>query len=192
MNTSPKKRNAPATKEAILTAARTVFTDNGFDGAGLREIATMAGVNVALINRYFGSKDGLFKAAIIEHLDLEEVFAGDMADFGQRITDYFLSHPIKKEGYDPTLALLRSTSSEQSVEVITKALETGFCDLLTANLPESDLNISQARAGLLVSMLMGFDMMRRVFQIKALGEDTTEEVRSLLAKSLQTIVDSDV
>ena len=52
------------TRTAILTAARAQFTETGFDGTGLRVIAGRAGVNVALISRYFGSKDGLFLAAI--------------------------------------------------------------------------------------------------------------------------------
>ncbi|WP_380052967.1 TetR family transcriptional regulator [Falsihalocynthiibacter sp. SS001] len=190
MNVSPpsKKRNASTTKEAILVAARRVFTDSGYDGAGLREIAALAGVNVALINRYFGSKDGLFKAAIVDHLDLEQIFAGDMADFGNRMSDYFLSHPVKKEGYDPTLAILRSTSSETSVKVIAEALETGFCDLLQAKLPDLDPDICATKAGLLTAMLMGFDMMRRVFQLRAL--DANEHTHKLLANSLQAIINA--
>lgn len=192
MDSPPRKRDANATREAILVAARRVFTDSGYDGAGLREIAGVAGVNVALINRYFGSKDGLFKAAIIEHLQLEEIFAGDIATLGQRISDYFLSHPVKKEGYDPTLAILRSTSSETSVRVISKALETSFGDLLANQFPDADPKVRTAKAGLLVSVMLGYDMMRRVFKISALGEETTQEVRSLLAQNIQSIVDAKI
>jgi hypothetical protein len=52
------------TADAILQAARTQFTHFGYDGIGLRAIADLAGVNVALIGRYFGSKEGLFLAAV--------------------------------------------------------------------------------------------------------------------------------
>ncbi|AML52286.1 TetR family transcriptional regulator [Falsihalocynthiibacter arcticus] len=173
-------------------AARRVFTDNGYDGAGLREIAGVAGVNVALINRYFGSKDGLFKAAIIEHLHLEEIFDGEMNTLGQRIADYFLAHPVKKEGYDPTLAILRSTSSEHSVRVISEALEATFNDVLASRFPDIDPKTRRAKTGLLVSVMLGYDMMRRVFKISALGEDTSNEVRSLLAQNIQSIVDAKI
>ncbi|MEH6834449.1 MULTISPECIES: TetR family transcriptional regulator [Falsihalocynthiibacter] len=192
MTLPPRKRNANATQEAILVAARRVFTDNGYDGAGLREIAGVAGVNVALINRYFGSKDGLFKAAIIEHLHLEEIFDGDMNTLGQRIADYFLAHPVKKEGYDPTLAILRSTSSEHSVRVISEALEATFNDVLASRFPDIDPKMRRAKTGLLVSVMLGYDMMRRVFKISALGEDTSTEVRSLLAQNIQSIVDAKI
>lgn len=192
METTPRKRDATATKEAILVAARQVFTDNGFDGAGLREIAAHAGVNVALINRYFGSKNGLFKIAVIDHIDLEEVFMGAPETLGQRIADYFLSHPVKKEGYDPTLAILRSTSSESSVAVISEALETGFSDVMANMFPDQDPKVRMAKSGLLVSVMLGYDMMRRIFKISSLGEDTTEEIRSLLAQNIQSIVDAKI
>lgn len=187
-----RKRNASATQEAILEAARKAFTDHGFDGANLRDIAALAGVNVALISRYFGSKDGLFKTAIIDHLKMEEIFAGDLSDFGQRIADYFLSHPVKKEGYDPTLAILRSTSSEHSVRVISNALESCFSAVLTDKFPDQDPNVRKAKSGMLASVLFGYDMMRRVFQLNSLGEETTEEVRVLLAQSIQSIIDAKI
>jgi AcrR family transcriptional regulator len=186
---APRKRNAAATQDAILVAARSAFTASGYGGAGLREIASLAGVNVALINRYFGSKDGLFKAAIIDHLDLDALFDGDIDAFGARIAAYFMGAPTKKEGYDPTLAILRSTSSESSVAVIAQALETGFCDLLAAKLTHESPATCQAKSGMLVSILLGYDMMRRIFQLRALGPENTEEVGAILATTLQTVID---
>lgn len=43
----------------ILLAAEKLFTTQGFDSTSVRDIATEANVNVAMINYYFGSKDGL-------------------------------------------------------------------------------------------------------------------------------------
>jgi AcrR family transcriptional regulator len=59
-----RKRNATATREAILASARKVFARSGYDGAGVREIAAGAGVTAMLVNRYFGSKERLFAEAI--------------------------------------------------------------------------------------------------------------------------------
>jgi len=50
----------------LLTAARSVFSEKGFDGARVDEIASRAGVNKALINYHFGSKNKLFLAIIEE------------------------------------------------------------------------------------------------------------------------------
>ena len=49
-------------KEHILDVAEKVFSELGFDGASTRTISGEAGVNMAMLNYYFGSKEGLFLA----------------------------------------------------------------------------------------------------------------------------------
>lgn len=49
-------------KDHILDVAERVFSDKGFDGASTRLISGEAGVNMAMLNYYFGSKEGLFLA----------------------------------------------------------------------------------------------------------------------------------
>ena len=48
------------TKEKILIAANELFAKNGFSGASIREIATMANVNLAAINYHFKNKENLY------------------------------------------------------------------------------------------------------------------------------------
>ncbi len=55
-------KDRAATEARILDAARTVFSQRGYDGAGLREIAETASANLSLISRYFGGKEGLLVA----------------------------------------------------------------------------------------------------------------------------------
>ena len=69
-----------ATRAAILEAAKKLFAAKGFDAATVRDICTEAGVNIALVSRYFGSKSGLYAevcrslldglAAPLAHLDV--------------------------------------------------------------------------------------------------------------------------
>ena len=49
-------------KDHILDVAEKIFSDFGFDGASTRMISSEAGVNMAMLNYYFGSKEGLFLA----------------------------------------------------------------------------------------------------------------------------------
>ncbi|QJD95886.1 TetR/AcrR family transcriptional regulator [Mucilaginibacter robiniae] len=49
-------------KDHILDVAERVFAEHGFDGASTRMISGEAGVNMAMLNYYFGSKEGLFLA----------------------------------------------------------------------------------------------------------------------------------
>src|SRR5579875_739036 len=51
-------------KDHILDVAEKIFSDVGYDGASTRMISGEAGVNMAMLNYYFGSKEGLFMAVI--------------------------------------------------------------------------------------------------------------------------------
>ncbi|GGP26403.1 TetR/AcrR family transcriptional regulator [Silvimonas amylolytica] len=53
---------AVETSTRILDAAELLFVEHGFDATSMRLITQAAGVNIAAVNYYFGSKDGLFKA----------------------------------------------------------------------------------------------------------------------------------
>ena len=53
-------------KEHIMEAAINLFAEKGFEGTSIRDLATKADVNVAMVNYYFGTKEKLFEA-IIEH-----------------------------------------------------------------------------------------------------------------------------
>ncbi|MGE0761732.1 MAG: TetR/AcrR family transcriptional regulator [Bdellovibrionales bacterium] len=57
-------KSATDSKQALLDASLEVFAEKGLEGSTVKDIADAAGVNVALISYYFGSKDGLYKAAL--------------------------------------------------------------------------------------------------------------------------------
>src|SRR5580700_9322367 len=44
-------------QQAIISTAEKLFSVNGFDGTSVRDIANEAGINVAMISYYFGSKE---------------------------------------------------------------------------------------------------------------------------------------
>lgn len=68
-------------KDKILDCATELFSKKGFEGASVREIASAAGVNVAMINYYFGDKEGLFEKIIEERLSyLRDIFADLVKD----------------------------------------------------------------------------------------------------------------
>ncbi|MCG5468553.1 TetR family transcriptional regulator [Micromonospora sp. LAH09] len=60
----PRRRDATETRQLLLDAARQRFARDGYAATTVRDIADDAGVNVALINRYFSSKEGLFEACL--------------------------------------------------------------------------------------------------------------------------------
>jgi AcrR family transcriptional regulator len=78
----PRKRDAQATKARILEAAQEAFSKSSFGDTGIREIATMAGTSTTLLLQYFGSKAGLYEAALNAAMPLGGVLAQPRAAFG--------------------------------------------------------------------------------------------------------------
>ncbi len=61
-----RTRNAERTRSKLLAAGRARFAAEGYQTATAKAIADDAGVNASLVNRYFGSKQGLFEACLGE------------------------------------------------------------------------------------------------------------------------------
>lgn len=62
-----------STEEKIKEAARKIFMEKGFGSTRTREIAEAAGINSALLNYYFRSKEKLFEIIMME--SVQEMFA---------------------------------------------------------------------------------------------------------------------
>jgi AcrR family transcriptional regulator len=90
-------RDAELTRQKILKAATTEFSEHGIAGARVERITDSAGVNNALLYRYFGNKRDLFDAVYAEivtgtvaAVDLDP---GDLVDYVVRLYDHFQKHP---------------------------------------------------------------------------------------------------
>jgi len=97
------------TRQAILASARQAWTEHGFDEVGLREIAGRAGVTAALVNRYFGTKEDLFREAI----DTEDTGPPGLADF-DRATFGTLMAPMIVAGHRGATESPRETAGQRT------------------------------------------------------------------------------
>src|ERR1700734_2791698 len=61
------------TRRAILGAARATFAARGYEQTTIRAVAAQAGVDASMVMRYFGSKAGLFTAAVTMDLDIPDL-----------------------------------------------------------------------------------------------------------------------
>lgn len=59
-----RRRDAGATREALLAAGTELFAERGYDGVPVAVIAQKAGVNKAMINYHFGGKRQLYLAIV--------------------------------------------------------------------------------------------------------------------------------
>jgi TetR/AcrR family transcriptional regulator len=74
-----RRRNAEASRQAILDAAETIFAAEGFDRASLQSIGRRAGVSAALPAYFFAGKEGLYRAMMERLLAAREARLGPLA-----------------------------------------------------------------------------------------------------------------
>lgn len=80
-----------STEEKIKAAARKVFHNKGYAGTKTRDIAEEAGINLALLNYYFRSKEKLFEIVMFETMrdffqSLASVFNNPETSFEQKLS----------------------------------------------------------------------------------------------------------
>lgn len=122
-----RKRDAEATQAAILEAAKIHFATSGYEGAYLRDIAADAGVDAALINRYFGGKDGLFAAAL-KHSIRPHVFRDwDRKNFANEVATMMAGHAHQDmERTHAFQFLLRAATSPATAPLVNAAVQERF------------------------------------------------------------------
>ena len=92
--TKSKTRDADRTRDAILHAGQQIFAKKGFVETGVRDITDRAGVNQALVSRYFGGKLKLFEAVLEKVLDARAVTELNRKNFGEQVVaNFILSTP---------------------------------------------------------------------------------------------------
>lgn len=185
--TRPKRtRDAVATRSAIVNAARQIFSSRGYDQVGVREIAREAGVTAAMVNRYFGSKQGLFAEVMESKADLTPLFALDRATFGRSFARTLVPRRNDQESFDPMLVILRSAPDPQARNIIRTTVEQSLSKPLAEWLGGAD---SSQRAQLILAFVCGFYMMRNVIGTVDLLRADDEQLVSLMAPVFQSYVD---
>src|SRR6187455_1174235 len=88
---SGRRPGPTTTREAIAEAARRQFAELGYDRATMRGIAGEAGVDAALVVRFYGSKDALFQEVMALPPAVSEALAGlvdgPRATVGRRLAE---------------------------------------------------------------------------------------------------------
>ncbi|MGV0748861.1 TetR/AcrR family transcriptional regulator [Mycolicibacter minnesotensis] len=181
-----RPRNAAATREAILDSAIRGFARAGYDGVGVREIAGDAGVTAMLVNRYFGSKEQLFAEAV-EASFSAPVFVAEQSQSFARETAAALVARSAPGGDElaPFLIMLRSASNPRCAEIVVGAIDRHVGKRLARQLPAPG---RQLRSDVVLSLISGVLLMRRVVGIRALNSRDTEQLTDILEAVFDAIV----
>lgn len=114
-----KLRDAPRTRQLILQAAQLAFSQRGYTAAGVRDITAAAGVNPALVSRYFGSKENLFREALSNLLQAEIITSLPRERFGEAVVDLLSA---RTDRVTNPLAMMVLASADEKARQITQAL----------------------------------------------------------------------
>jgi len=153
-----RPRNAAATRESLVDAARPLFAQHGYEATTVSQVAQAAGFSPNLVTRYFGGKEGLFLAATKVRLNLDATLAGSIDGFGRRLADQMVDRWESQGDADPLLALLRSASSHPAApEALGEFLEQDATMPLTKALLSWGFSEQQAidRANAIQSFVVG-------------------------------------
>jgi AcrR family transcriptional regulator len=180
-------RNAAITRAAILEAARKRFAREGYDGASVREIASDAGVDAALINRYFGSKDDLFAEVVSVICEPKpDFFGGDKATFGERMAQAALNDELEDAKLEMFLIMLLSASSPKASEIVRRCGREKFFAFFEEWLGGPDVTL---RTRLASAIMMGMSLSRVIDPTHDLDADGRARMRERLAKIIQLAVE---
>lgn len=179
--TPARTRNAAATRTAILEAARRRFAHEGYDQTGLRDIASDAGVDAALISRYFGGKEELFEEVLTCGPDIAEFLDGDREGFGDRVARVLSVDPMREEKFQLFLIMLRSASSPKAAAAIRRHSRESFYEPLEAWLGGEDAAV---RARVLSCIMMGATMNRMIHEDFLLDDTQRQNLCEALSRTL--------
>lgn len=185
-------RDATATRSALVRAARRRFATDGYRATTVRQIAADAGVNVALINRYFESKEGLFEACMrrtSSELDAATPTPAPGVDIA-RLIAHVVNTP---DGDDPLqlLLLLRSSGDENADRIRRKTLEH-FTEGLAAKAGWRADDPASApvllRAQLAIATMLGVVMLRTSAAVEPVASAGMAELEGPLGQIFEILL----
>jgi AcrR family transcriptional regulator len=182
-----RPRNAAATREAILQSALSAFVRQGYDGVGVREIAHTAGVTAVLVNRYFGSKERLFAAAVEATFADNGLFEGDAATLAQRLAALVVTKRSNdRQPSDPLLLLLRSAPNPRAAEILRDRI-AHHCERPLKSAMRGPKR--GERAAIILALIVGLQLFHKVIGNKALADANGTSLSGDLKLMLERLID---
>lgn len=164
----------------ILAAARERFGAVGFQGATIRAIAADAGIDPAMVMRYYGNKDKLFAAAAEFDLGLPDLTAVDPAQVGRSLVRHFLE---RWEGDEALVILLRSSATNgEAAQRMQEIFGSQIQPVVATYVPPPDAGV---RAGLIATQILGMALCRFVLRLPPVVQMTQDEIAEWLGPTIQ-------
>ena len=168
-----RRAGESGTRDVILDAARSRFSEHGYAAATIRAIAADAGVDPALVHHFYGSKERLFAAAMRLPVAPGEVLAAALADgpaepgvtLGEHLVRTALALWDSPEVNGAFIGLLRSAlTSEQAAAMLREFIADAILSLFAGAAASTDPAEAGYRAALAATQMLGLALTRYVLK----------------------------
>ncbi|MEV4639702.1 TetR family transcriptional regulator [Actinoplanes sp. NPDC049548] len=177
-----RPRGNPDTKARIARVARDLFLERGYRGTTVRAVASAAGVDVALINYHFGSKQGLFGRSLdlvcLDSAALDRALTGDRAGLADRLLTAVTALWDAGSPARNRLAL----QDEDTMRALRGYLETELLSRIAEFLGGADAT-RRATAG--VGVIGGLIFTRYLSPLRPVSELSAQDVRATFGPALR-------
>ena len=177
------------TEACILQEARRLFAEEGFDRATIRAVAKRTGVDPALVMQYFGSKEGLFAAAMkgahgggsARTAPREEIPAAALRDVLRKFEE--------ADDREAAVALLRNFLTHPEANRIMR--DEVMCAVTTDLARTIGGPDAQLKAALLLSCTAGMALARYLLELPGLAGASRSDIERLMVPALQALLDAE-
>lgn len=188
MSQRGRRPGKPDTRQLIMTVARRRFLEDGYHAVTMRSIAAEADVDLALLSYYFGSKKGLFGAALALSANPAELAAqllseGHLETFPERALRQVITTWDAPESGSALLAMLKDAAQDDAVAALVKeALEGEVVGRLAEVLGGRH---AHKRAAAFAAVVAGLISTRYLFGLEPISSMDPEELIRLFSPQLR-------
>ena len=180
-------RTGQQNKQRIVEVAREHFK-HGYEQATVRAIATDACVDVAMVYYFFGNKEGLFNAAVIdipEHPlhQLASMLDESIEEIGPRLVRRFIERWDEGDTFEPLVTVWRSAADQPlAKKLLSDTLAGPVAERLAA---EFDVDDAVLRVELVASHLMGLAFARYQLRIEPIASTGVDDLVAWIGPTVQ-------
>lgn len=179
-----QRRDAEATKAAILRAARHLMARHAHTDITLKAVADRAGVSAPLILKYFGNKDALFARVMSFETDAAALLDAPLAELGPHMVRHLLLGQTER-GADPVLRIVFAPLHGEQGDTLRANFRTQVSDRLAVRLEGPDAGL---RAELAVGTLLGLGVMYGIARGSRLRATAVEDIVERYGPTVQALL----
>lgn len=179
----PRKRDAQATRSRILEAAQRAFSETGYSHTGIRDIARRAGTSSTLLLRYFGSKAGLFEAALTAAVPVSTVMANPRENVGRALAESLLDPGNEIR---PPLMIALASGDAEAAAIAARVTEEHIVAPMAQWLGGPDSRVRALQMAMLATGLVSY---LRQLPLREISMAEQQRIADWFADAIQAIVD---